>query len=1209
MAINTGEDLTGTISNVGTVDFNKDITLKGKIEGEGTYNNKAAMTVGDMACLNIAELKNADNATVQLGNLTEQTLNTVITGGTLKIVGDISTDTDKLGADKTDIAQNRTLILTAGTLTKKLEGAGNLTFATDMNINADNIATSGTNTLMEGKTLTFTAGTLAEKLGGGGNIVIGGDVSSTLGNLANTGTLTVNDNSILTLTGENTLTKNIAGAGTTKANGTLTVLTDQTIAGTLELGEGSALKLTDGSTGLNTLTAGTLKGTTNLYLGVDMLNNVADKVAAGVVAENTTINIQHINITREPAGSVSGEQTVKYLTENGTAPTHGSYTVNGAADGKILLSTTDYIYTFTNGDERGSIKYTVEALDVTLKEFFVCTKHEGSVDIGTFSLTGDNAYTGTAADMGAPTQANRELTLYLNGHKVEKTAGAAAAMTVSTGNKRLNLDGGEEGSADLNFDVKEGGVLAVSGSTALTGNIMNAGEVAFDGIVTASGELTGAGKYTNSNCLIVADAAKLQMTEGLKNEGVLNLGGSAASELGTDIAGKGTINILGTLTSGKNIENKVVVAAGVMLSNTGTISGAVDNAGTMFTTANGITGGLTNNSPNFFLTGGDLGSDITGTGSISIIGNVTNSGGNLIAQYALSLLYGIALTTNADALVIDGDAGTISNSGRMTLTGGTLQEMVRGDTGSLTIEGDVVALNNITQRFLHINPGKSLDMAGNGKKLKIEEDIDNKGTLNIAAGDLLSNVANSGTVNLTDGTLANQIEGEGSIVIEGAVSSTAANLGSTGTLTVNNGSVLELMAGELAKAITNSGTVKLNGAALGGKHITSGILEFAQDLTIAADYVAADTNKIDQGVTLTLTAGTLTKKLEGGGNLVFAGNVSTDVDNIAVAGTTVVNSGTLTLTDGVLVKKLEGAGNIAIGGEVETEWKNLANTGTLTVNDNSILALTGDVTLEKDIAGAGTTKVNGTMTVLTDQTVAGTLELGGGSTLKLTDGSTGLNTLTVGTLKGGTDLYLGVDMSTNTGDKVAAGVVAENAQINVQHINIVKDRAAGSGYPSGWQTVQYLTENGSTPTRGDYTLNGEEGKFILTTGGGNTYTFENGEAKGSIKYTVEALNVTLKDFFEGTKHEGSVDIGTFSLTGDNTYTETAADMGAPTQANRELTLYLNGHKVEKTAETATAMTVSTGDKRLNLDGGEEGSADLNYDVKEGGVLAVSGSTA
>ena len=102
-----------------------------------------------------------------------------------------------------------------------MEGAGNLKFAGDVSTDADNIATTGTNTVESDKTVTFTGGALTGKMEGAGNLKFAGDVSTDADNIATTGTNTV-ESGTTTFTG-GTLAKNITGAGTAEFNNTVSV--------------------------------------------------------------------------------------------------------------------------------------------------------------------------------------------------------------------------------------------------------------------------------------------------------------------------------------------------------------------------------------------------------------------------------------------------------------------------------------------------------------------------------------------------------------------------------------------------------------------------------------------------------------------------------------------------------------------------------------------------------------------------------------------------------------------------------------------------------------------------------------------------------------------------------------------------------------------------------------------------------------------------
>ncbi|MBQ0067165.1 MAG: hypothetical protein KBS60_03090, partial [Phascolarctobacterium sp.] len=805
---------------------------------------------------------------------------------------------------------------------------------------------------------------------------------------------------------------------------------------------------------------------------------------------------------------------------------YGTYSVAGDS---LVTVTNNYKYTFEKGTDNGTLNYKVEKVTITLKKFIEGTL-DGGIVTDTLSLTDNMPYgtDETTADMAATSQTKDTLNINLNGHKITKNTGVEGEMTISTGAKTLNIDGGTDtaGSMDTNFNVNdENGKLNVSGNTELTGTIDNLGEVTFAGTTTVEGILKGSGVYTNDDScfLTVENAANLAMENGLANAGTLNLG---EGELGANITGAGTTIIDGEVTSAKNIENKVTLADGKKLTNTGEISGEVTNAGTFITTANGIIGGVAN-SNSLTLTEGALASNITGEGTTTISGTVTNTNGKTITQNSLVIANTGSLTSDVDKLVIG--TGDITDNGALILTGeGDLAANITGAEGTTTIDGEVTSAKAITQKAVTVNSGKSLTMTAD---LTAAVTVNDNAKLDIGAANLKADVTNSGTVDLQEGTLGQKItggliqikgnvssvvgnilgvtntvdenrkltftdtatlekkiDGDGEVVIGGlanTVTSIVDNLADIATLTVNTDNTLEFTSGNLSREVANAGTVKLNGATLGGAYVKNGTLEFAANTIVAdAGYIAADTNKIGDGKT-------------------------------------------------VIVK----------GGELK---KDITGTGTVQLGDNS------------------------TLSVFTDQSIAGTLN-GNGQTLNMSD-STNINKLTVGKLTGNINLQLDVDMSNFTSDQLAATTIDNGAQITVDNINIVKDYVAPATLELPKEEdnkIVYITENNTTPIHGDYSVNVSG----ITATNNYIYSFSAATENGKLKYKVEASDITFKKFIEGTLSDATTDPATLSLTENMTYADTEANMAEATQTNAALTINLNGHQITKNTE---AMTISTG---------------------------------
>ncbi|MDO4219522.1 MAG: autotransporter outer membrane beta-barrel domain-containing protein [Synergistaceae bacterium] len=466
------------------------------------------------------------------------------------------------------------------------------------------------------------------------------------------------------------------------------------------------------------------------------------------------------------------------------------------------------------------------------------------------------------------------------------------------------------------FTVNSNGELSFSGEdvnlTLLDGIVNNdGGTVTFnqntilkfaDDDVSKAGKLSGAGSYINKRTMTIADMAKLDVSE-LTNKGIVNLEDNGT--LGVKIAG-GTFNIKENVTSQADKiagDTNTIAASKTLTITSGTLARAVSGDGTVK------------------FTGGDIAADVTSK-VLEIAGHVTAKADNIKG------------TTNK-------------------ITSGTLKL-----TSGIVLNGQVT---------------------GNGT-LEFATDI-RTNVANVAAD---TNMVDSGvTLTLTGtdtatGTLNKVISGEGNLVVDGTVSSGVANFANSGALSVRSGT-LELTSGTLTKAIDNAGTVKLAGANLGGAYVTKGTLEFAQSISTNASYVAAATNRVDSGVTLTLTGtdtatGTLSKVINGDGNLVVDGTVSSDVANLANSGALSVRSGTLELTSGTLTRAIDNAGTVKLAGaNLDGTYVTkgmLEFASNLVTNASYVAAVTNLVdsgvtltlnegTLAKAVMGDGTVKFTG----------------------------------------------------------------------------------------------------------------------------------------------------------------------------------------------------------------------------------------------------------
>ena len=737
---------------------------------------------------------------------------------------------------------------------------------------------------------TGTDNILTKTISGDGTLEIDGEVSSSANNIG-AATNTVNIGKTLILIG-GTLSKDISGNGVTKLGDTVNITTNQSISN-LD-GNGKTLNM-QGSDTKNTLTVGTLKGDLKLNLDVDMSDCSTDKLNVTTIDNDTNVLVDNINITADITAvpPQSGTDAIVYLVENGTTPIHGTY---GVKDNLITVVrdvlTNQYKYSFTAGSN-GTLSYAVSTVDAfDLKDFIEGTipgsENPGDSDIDILSLTDDKTYVNTSANEASDNQTNNSLTINLNGHKLIKDGTLTDVMTISTGTKTLNINGGStEGSTDIKFDVGNGGKLNIGGNINIKGDITNQGNVNFAGTVKSEGQLSGAGTYTNSGTLIVEDSADLQMTDpnGIVNTGIVNLGNSTETVLDVKISG-GTLNIKGKVaTKAEYIagEYNIVESGNVLALTEGTLykivtgDGDLKIVGNVNSSANYIE---TNNtiiesSGVLSLTDGILGKVVTGDGTLKVVGNISSDASYLTAN-------NVIVENSSNLNLTDGTLTKgISNSGTVNLNSVTgLSAAVTG--GNVNVNQDLTTnADNLQGNINKVCYGKVLALnAGN-----LIKSITNEGTVNLIGISALSAVISNGIINVNQDltTNADYLRGDLNTV------------GSTYSLTLDNGTVEDI--------ISNNGVINLTNIVALNSYIIDGTINIKQDLSANASYVQGTINTVETGKTLSFNSGTLFANLSGGGNVEFNNTVVVDngVD-LGTANNTV--NGTLDVVGNITANKI-----------------------------------------------------------------------------------------------------------------------------------------------------------------------------------------------------------------------------------------------------------------------------------------------------------------
>ena len=371
--------------------------------------------------------------------------------------------------------------------------------------------------------------------------------------------------------------------------------------------------------------------------------------------------------------------------------------------------------------------------------------------------------------------------------------------------------------------IQNNGALTFTGRT-------NANNISGTGTLNINGMVTNEAKIEQNILLIdslnkptslTTDAGLLDIENGIDNTGTLTFTGgdneNAITNNGTmeyqgtgtntgAISGSmGTLNITGNITNNATIAQKELAIAGAG-SDAGTSAGSLTtNAGNLT-----ITNGITNNGTLTF-TGGENANNIFGTGSLEIIGDVTNADTAEIKQGELEIAENDdSLTTNADNLILADKS--ITNNGLLIFTGGTNNNAVSGN-GSVDIIGSVTNTAKIEQNVtISANTGNLTNSADISGTVTNAGKLANSGTLGsldnqsgaeaFNTGTISGTVTNAGTLDNTNGTIS------GDVTNSGTLTSAAENLQSN--IANNAGGTLNL-SGTLGKDVSGTGTTNING--------------------------------------------------------------------------------------------------------------------------------------------------------------------------------------------------------------------------------------------------------------------------------------------------------------------------------------------------------------------------------------------------------------
>lgn len=712
--------------------------------------------------------------------------------------------------------------------------------------------------------------------------------------------------------------------------------------------------------------------------------------------------------------------------------------------------------------------------------------------------------------------------------------------------------------------ISQGGAIYNSGTIGLS---------AIDKSIIFSGNTAEQGGAIYNSGKITMNAAKNERvtfstsSDNIYNSGQMTMSGDGYFYL-QSILGNGDFYLNGFVGLA---ENSVLTQNSLQISKGGILS---INASSLDVNSISNHGAL-------ILTGGNLSNDINGSGNVSVSGDVTNEA---YIYTNVSIEHGKSLTTAAIA-------GAIVNNGTLYLTGGSLDTAFYPDrTNTFSPNG-----NNITGNGKIVISG---DVSGNANKFgndivnnnkltltggTLNQTIAGKGTLittgnvTIAPGNIgnvQNNILNNGTLTISDyGRLNTDIAGSGTVVIDsstaGYVVSIASENNINNSIVINNKANLNSSANSIGGDIVNNGQLHLSGGVLEYSITGNGYTGVSNNMKTKADNLQTDI-RLDGGgneaAALTLTGGTLAKKITNGSNdntVIISGDVVSNAGNL-LTDIFINTEQKLTLIGDILKSDITGAGLVEIDGMVEIANNKIVDTNieintdkslTASINsiggaviNNGLLTLTDGGTLSGVISGSGNIVAKANVDKITTSAdyLQNPLQLQSSATkIVLTDGTLN-NKINGGSIvvAGNVNSHannIGADVSNNGTFVLTGGTLTH-------HINGTGDFEIGSGTlitNADMLQMSKITNNGVLDiTSGILNQDIDGGKTIIANGAGissknigdlelhgnmyvgnNTITAANTAINGTVNMDIEKISANSNNYVGGHLIVDNVSLG------------------------------------------------------------------------------------
>jgi autotransporter-associated beta strand protein len=981
--------------------------------------------------------------------------------------------------------------------------------------------THGTSTTTIGSNLTFAndgfirnnstgalsiTGAIAN--GGYALTVDGTGSNSTLsGIISGTGGLTKNDSGTFTLSGANTYSGNTTlNAGVLNANSSTAVGN-----GTVTLA-GGTLGSTNGSSISNALTLSANSGLSGLTTTGAMTQTANSTLVLSSATQSGNVALSNSGTNRTLTTQVdAGTSTISGIISNGGTATSGNLTKTGS--GELILSGAN-TYTGTTTISNGTL--TIGAAGALADTSSLNIGSSGTLNLNTFSeKVGPLAATGGATiDFGTTGSANN----FVFGNYTPPASGVLVINNFESGVDKLASTQAGISTANLGtiyisgigVVTSEAGALSAIGSlgnaylltaTPATGVVWNGAGSAWN---TGANWVGGTRPGTTQVAVFDSTgAANLTSVFG-SNRTIRGIMFDTSAPGYTVSAGGGTMTLSGSVPyiQQKSSSNQAVNAPITLAA-----SSVMDITGSGNLTLGGNVAG----------TGFSLIKDGTGTGKLILSGANTFTGGTFVntgtvqAQSTTALGTGTATIANGGALALSGGisptnavsvvgsgvsgGGAISNvSGTNTLSG--VITMV-GDTLITAATGTTLNLTNTATGLTGAGNDVTFSPTGTGI-INVNRLVNGSGTVTVTGG----NVNFNGTTNANTYT--------GDTIVSGGTLTLTKTAGTTaiaGDVSLTGGTLTLGASNQIAdtSAVSLSGSSVFN---VSGRAETVGAISSAS---------SASSITLGTGGALTISgpnnatssfAGALTGTATSSLNLTGTGKTYLSGNNSGFLGTTNITNGTLNVSGSNTVLggtgatvAVSSAGNLQLQGGISVSNAVSIN-GTGTTTNGAIENFTGNNTMSGTITATGASRINSDSGTLTLSGAlapsANSLTFGGDANISLTgtmNGSGGFTKDGTGSLTLGSGF-----VSTNTGAvAITQGSVSALSTTAFNSSNALT-MSAGSSLSlnnlshtianlNGAGTVDFGSSGALTLSSGTSLFSGSfSGAGTLTLGAGSTFT-------------------------------------------------------------------------------------------------------------------------